>query len=179
MWIHGNKRKRDGKYRRDFCPYVPNLSIPRKQPKHPLNPTPNLVIVRRVVESRRQSALHPFNQTPYNPSSSNPYANPKPSPNTSTRTSIMNLTKENALKAAGAGSPVATGTMVAMARTPALPPQSEIVDNEKAEAGLRKGESTRLDGRPVRRKSILGRGVGVLAGLRCWGGKRGRRKGRR
>lgn len=85
----------------------------------------------------------------------------------------MNLTKENALQAAAGGGD--NDTMVASARTPALlrPATAENVDEEKRMM-LKKGESTRLDGRPVRRKSILGKGVSKLGKLKCWGKTRQR-----
>jgi hypothetical protein len=147
------------------------------------------VIVRRVVEARRQSALNPFNPNPYshNPRHSNTNNNNYPynSPNASARNSIMNLTtKENALKAIadGAQSPDNTAAspvaMMAMARTPALAPPT--ADEEKGvflREKEKRGESTRLDGRPARKTSVLGRSVGLLARLRCWG--RVRRRERR
>ena len=213
MRLHGNVGAGNGEYRGDFCLYAcppfsslpskakppPPLSFPTKlysqqkgelysqQKGEALNTQPqltrrviaDLVIVRRVIESRRQSHLHPFNPNPLT-TTLNPY-----SPNTSNRTSIMNLTKENALKAAAGGggvrlSPLAgdghSATMVAVARTPALARPTGRGEEEKQAGGRVKGESTRLDGRPNRRKSILGRGVGSLARFRCWGGGRGRRR---
>lgn len=85
----------------------------------------------------------------------------------------MNLTKENALKAAAGGGD--NDTMVASVRAPALlrPTTAENVDGEKRMM-LKKGETTRLDGRPVRRRSILGKGVSILGKLKCWGKTRGR-----
>ncbi|KAF7508404.1 hypothetical protein GJ744_009257 [Endocarpon pusillum] len=119
------------------------------------------LIVRRVIEARRQCQINPINPSLYN------------SANTSARTSIMNLTKENALKAAAGGGD--NDTRVAMARTPALlrPTTAEYVDAEKRMM-VKKGESTRLDGRPVRRRSILGKGVSILGKLKCWGKTRRR-----
>ena len=85
----------------------------------------------------------------------------------------MNLTKENALKAASGGGD--KDTMVAIARTPALlrPTTAENVDEEKRMM-VKKGESTRLDGRPVRKRSVLGKGVSILGKLKCWGRTRRR-----
>lgn len=85
----------------------------------------------------------------------------------------MNLTKENALKAAaGRGD---NDTVVAIATKPALlrPTTAENVDEEKRMM-VKKGESTRLDGRPVRRRSIFGRGASMLGKLKCWGKTRRR-----
>lgn len=123
------------------------------------------LIVRRVVEARRQALLNPCNPSPFKPSSeSNAHST---IPATESRTSIMNLTRKNALQAAAGQPGDQRATHITMAPTPPLARAGTAGrDAEKVAPTLRKGESTRLDG--GRKKSVLGRGAGALGRLRCW-----------
>jgi hypothetical protein len=82
----------------------------------------------------------------------------------------MNLTKENALKAASGALPSPSTTTNtnsnSVARTPTLA-RPTPTEEEKAYVRKEKGQSTRLDGRPDRRKSVLGRAFGGFRRLRC------------
>lgn len=82
--------------------------------------------------------------------------------------------KETALKVAAGqsgGGAAGGGSNLALARTPPLAPPSLEEDQALAlQEKAKKGESTRLDGRPVRRGgSILEKARGWLGPFWCWG----------